>query len=319
MVCIYVDDLIVTGDDEKMVEEFKATMKDEFEMSDQGQLNYFLGMGIEQIQGEICLPQECYAKKLLKKFNMEDCKSMNTPLIAQKHEQEEHNDAVDPTLYSSLVGGLLYLTATLPDLMFSASYLSRYLKEPMSKHLKEAKRVLRYIKGTSDLGLKFTATSGGKLIGYSDSDWGGCREDLKSTTGYCFSIGSAVFSWQTSTQDTIAQSTAEAEYMALSATANQAVWLRRLLEDLRFCSQEGVPIFCDNQSAIAIGKNPVQHKRTKHMLIKYHKVREYEKNHDIQLKYCRSKEQLADVFTKALGTRSFEFFRNKLGLKFQFE
>lgn len=218
-------------------------------------------MEIEQSQGEIFLSQECYAKKLLKKFNMEDCKPMNTPLIPQRHEQEEDNNAVDPTLYRSLVGGLLYLTATRPDLMFSASYVSRYLKEPMSKHLKEAKRVLRYIKGTSDLGLKFTATSESKLIGYSDSDWGGCREDLKSTTGYCFSIGSAVFSWQTSKQDTIAQSTAEAEYMALCATANQAIWLRRLLEDLRFCSQEGVPIYCDNQSAIAIGKNPVQHKR----------------------------------------------------------
>lgn len=256
VVCIYVDDLIVTGDDENMVEEFKATMKEEFEMSDLGQLNYFLGMEIEQSQGEIRLSQEYYAKKLLKKFNMEDCKSMNTPLIPQRHEQEEDNDAVDPTLYRSLVGGLLYLIATRPDLMFSASYLSRYLKEPMSKHLKEAKRVLRYIKGTSALGLKFTATCGSKLIGYSDSDWGGCREDLKSTTGYCFSIGSAVFSWQTSKQDTIAQSTAE--YMALCATENQAIWLRRLLEDIRFCSEEGVPIYCDNQSAIAIGKNPVQ-------------------------------------------------------------
>lgn len=271
-------------------------------------------MEIDQTQREIILTQECYAKRLLKKFNMEDCKAVNTPLLPQKNEQEEDDDAVDPTLYRSLVGGLLYLTATRPDLMFSASYLSRYLKEPTSKHLKEAKRVLRYIKGTSDMGLKFTATSGSKLIGYSDSDWGGCREDVKSTTGYCFSTRSAAFTWQTSKQDTIAQSTAEAEYMALCATANQAMWLRRVLEDLRFRCQERVPIYCDSQSAIAIGKNSVQHKRTKHMQIKYHKVREYEKNQDIQLQYCRSEEQLADIFTKALGTRSFESFRDKHGL-----
>lgn len=198
--------------------------------------------------------------------------------------------------------------------MFSASYLSRYLKEPKVKHFKEAKRVLRYIKGTTDVGMRFTETLEPKLKGYSDSDWGGCREDLKSTTGYCFNIGSTVFSWQTSKQDTIAQSTAEAEYMALCAATNQAMWLRRLLEDLRFSSQEGVPIFCDSQSAIAIGKNPVQHRRTKHIQIKYHVVREAERNGDIKLQYCKSEEQLADVLTKALGRQSFERFRDKLGL-----
>lgn len=234
VVCIYVDDLIVTGDDENMVEEFKTVMKREFEMSDLGLLNYFLGMEIVQNQEGIFLSQECYAKRLLEKFNMEDCKIMTTPLVPQRKHQdeEEEEEYVDVKGYRSLIGGLLYLTATRPDLMFSASYLSRYLKEPMSKHLKEAKRVLRYIKGTVGLGMKFTAVQETILIGYSDSD--GCREDLKSTTGYCFSIGSAIFSWKTTKQDTIAQSTAEAEYMALCATSNQAVWLRRLLEDLRF-------------------------------------------------------------------------------------
>lgn len=215
------------------------------------------------------------------------------------------------------MGGLLYLTGTRPDLMFAASYLSRYLKEPTGKHLKEAKRVLRYIKGTIDAGLMFTATLEPKLIGYSDSDWGGCREDLKSTTGYCFSIGSAVFSWQTSKQDTIAQSTAEAEYMALCAATNQALWLKRLLEELNYKDQGGVPIYCDNQSAIAIGKNPVQHRRTKHIQIKYHFVRESERKGDIKLEYCRSDEQLADIFTKALAGPSFDVFCEQLGLRYK--
>lgn len=182
------------------------------------------------------------------------------------------------------------------------------------KQMKEAKRVLRYIQGTLEFGLRFTQVKEPMLIGYSDSDWGGCPEDMKSTTGYCFSIGSAIFAWTTSKQDTIAQSTAEAEYMALCATATQAIWLKRLGEDLGLCTQVGVPIYCDSQSAIAIGKNPVQHKRTKHMQIKYHKVREYEKNKDIQLQYCKGEEQLADIFTKALGGKLFEKFRDQLGL-----
>lgn len=136
---------------------------------------------------------------------------METPLASPGKNQEDGEELTDPKLYRSLVGGLLYLTATRPDIMFSASYLSRYLKEPRVKNLKEAKRVLRYIKGTVEMGLVFTAVEEPKLVGFSDSDWGGCKEDLKSTTGYCFSLGSVIFSWQTSKQDTIAQSTAEAE------------------------------------------------------------------------------------------------------------
>lgn len=315
VVCIYVDDLIVTGDDKNMVEDFKMAMKNEFEMSDLGLLNYFLGMEIVQKEEGIFLSQECYAKKLLEKFNMKECKIMRTPLAPQGKIQDEEEELADSKTYRSLVGGLLYLTATRPDLMFSASYLSRYLKEPKAKHFKEAKRVLRYIKGTTDIGLMYSAVKEPKLVGYSDSDWGGCKEDLKSTTGYCFSIGSAIFSWKTSKQDTIAQSTAEAEYMALCAATNQAIWLRRLLEDLKFNTQEGVPIYCDSQSAIALGKNPVQHRRTKHIQIKYHFVRESVRNGDIKLEYCKSEEQLADTLTKALGGQTFERFRAQLGLR----
>lgn len=319
VVCIYVDDLIVTGDNEEMVEEFKTTMKSEFEMSDLGLLNYFLGMEIVQSDQGIFLSQECYAKKFLEKFNMQDCKIMRTPLLPHGKDREENENKVDASVYRSLVGGLLYLTATRPDLMFSASYLSRYLKEPNVDHLKEAKRVLRYIKGTTNMGLHFTAVENPQLIGYSDSDWGGCKEDLKSTTGYCFSIGSAIFSWQTSKQHTIAQSTAEAEYMAMCAATNQASWLKRLLEDLGFRNQEGVTIYSDSQSAIAIGKNPVQHRRTKHIQIKYHIVREAERSGAIQLRYCRKEEQIADIFTKALGGQLFDMFRELLGMKFLIE
>ncbi|XP_024014050.1 uncharacterized protein LOC112088125 [Eutrema salsugineum] len=155
-----------------MIEDFKTAMKNEFEMSDLGLLNYFLGMEINQQEEGISLSQECYAKKLLEKFNMKDCTSMRTPLVPQGKTQSEEKEFADAQVYRSLVGGLLYLTATRPDLMFSASYLSRYLKEPKVRHFKEVKRVLRYIQGTLNLGLMFTAVKEPRLIGYSDSDWG---------------------------------------------------------------------------------------------------------------------------------------------------
>lgn len=135
----------------------------------------------------------------------------------------------------------------------------------LNKHYQEAKRVLRYIKGTSKFGVQFKSVKEPELHGYSDSDWGGSIEDKRSTSGYVFTLGSAIFCWQSSKQQIVAQSTAEAEYIAVCAATNQAIWLQRLLEETGFKSQGGVPIYCDNKSAIAIGKNLVQHRRTKHI------------------------------------------------------
>ncbi|XP_024009339.1 uncharacterized protein LOC112084436 [Eutrema salsugineum] len=153
-----------------MVSKFKNVMKNKFAMSDLGLLNYFLGMEIVQKQDGIFLSQESYAKKLLKKFNMEECKIMTTPLIPQRKHQKEQEESADSKVYRNLVGIMLYLTATRPDLMFAASYLSRYLKEPTTSHRKDAQRVLRYIKGMIDMGLWFTKAKEARLIGYSDSD-----------------------------------------------------------------------------------------------------------------------------------------------------
>lgn len=153
-----------------------------------------------------------------------------------------------------------------------------------------------------------------ELVGFSDSDWAGCKEDMRSTTGICFTLGSAVFTWQTQKQDTIAQSTAEAEYMALCSATNHAVWLKRLLGELKVDATKSVPIYCDNTSAVAIGKNPVQHKRTKHIQIRYHVVREAERDGEINLRYCSGEEQAADILTKPLGTKRFKELRLKLGV-----
>ncbi|XP_070013629.1 secreted RxLR effector protein 161-like [Nicotiana tabacum] len=167
-------------------------------------------------------------------------------------------------------------------------------------HLKAAKRFIRYIKGTINYGVKFQKSQNLKLLGYSDSDWVGSVDDMKSTSGYCFSLGSRIFSWYSNKQDIVAQSTAEAEFVATTSATNQALWLRKIL--------------VDNQAAIAISHNPVFHGKNKHLNIKFFFLRDVQKNSDVTLLYCKTKEQLADIFTKSLPAKKFELLRQKLGV-----
>ncbi|KAL0387090.1 UNVERIFIED_CONTAM: Retrovirus-related Pol polyprotein from transposon RE1 [Sesamum radiatum] len=176
------------------------------------------------------------------------------------------------------------LTATRPDIMFATCLLSRFMQSPSQVHYAAAKRILRYLRGTKDFGIWYKSTNDAKLVGYTDSDWAGSVDDMKSTSGYTFSLGSGIFSWASKKQATVAQSSVEAEYIAAAATSNQAIWLRRILEDIGEKQEEPTTIYCDNKSAIAITKNPVQHSRTKHIDIKYHSLREATTRGEIELK-----------------------------------
>ncbi|KAL0289280.1 UNVERIFIED_CONTAM: Retrovirus-related Pol polyprotein from transposon RE2 [Sesamum angustifolium] len=179
---------------------------------------------------------------------------VTTPLVTgEKYQKEDGSQKVDGSIYRSLIGSLLYLTATRPDIMFATSLLSRFMQSPSQVHYAAAKRILRYLR---------------------DSDWAGSVDDMKSTSGYTFSLGSGIFTWASKKQATVAQSSAEAEYIAAAATSNHAIWLRRILEDMGEKQEEPTTIYCDNKSAIAITKNSVQHSRTKHNDIKYHSLRE---------------------------------------------
>ncbi|KAL0416081.1 UNVERIFIED_CONTAM: Retrovirus-related Pol polyprotein from transposon RE1 [Sesamum latifolium] len=194
-------------------------------MSDLGHITYFLGMEINLCDDGIFISQKRYALEILRKFKMEKSKPVSTSLIHnEKLSRSEKGDDADASLYRSLIGSLLYHTATRPDLMYAvAGVLSRFLQSPGQVHMGAAKRVLRYVKGTHDYGIWYTQSEDVKLFGYADSDWAGCPDDLKSTTGYVFSLGSGVFSWLSKKQEVIAESTTEAEYMATIAVANQAI------------------------------------------------------------------------------------------------
>ena len=208
---IYVDDLLFTGNNEKLINEFRHEMMERYEMSDMGLLRYFLGIEIHQDEDGVFISQRKYAENILKKERMLGCNVVATPLVVnEKLKKEDGGKKVDATHYRSLVGKLLYLTATRPDIMFSTSLLSRFMNNPSHIHLGVAKRVLTYLQGTMELGIRFWKNTEIKLIGFCDSDRGGCVDDIKSTSGFAFSLGSGVFSLCSKKQQTVAQSSAEA-------------------------------------------------------------------------------------------------------------
>lgn len=274
---LYVDDLLVTGKNEEMILAFKEEMKKRVEMTDLGLMNYFLGMEVNQCEDGIFISQTKYAREIVKRFKMEHCKPISTPLVVnEKLSKDDGSKEVDLRQYRSLVGSLLYLTATRPDLIFATSLLSRFMSKPSDVHMGTAKTVLRYLKVTLEFGTFYQPCSDPRLIAYSDSDWAGSVDDMKSTSGYALTFGSGVFSWNSKKENLVAQSTAEAEYVAASAAVNQVIWLRKRLADLGYKQDEATEVLVDNKSAIAISKNPVSFSKTKHMKIRFYALREAE-------------------------------------------
>eukprot|EP00253_Pinus_taeda_P033673 PITA_33673 len=275
---------------------------------------------IEQTLGYEKKGQErkvCRLKKALYglKFNMQECKAAITPTVmGLKLSKENSSKDFDPSLYKSIVGSLMYLTATRPDIMFVVSLISRFMERLKEAHWQAAKRILRYVKGTKRLGILYTTSECSNLVGYTDSDRVGSVDDRKSTSGYVFHMGSGAISWASKKQPIVALSTAEAEYVAATAAACQAVWMRRMLRSLGQEQAKATVIFCDNISAIALSKNPLFHKRTKHIDTRFHYMRELVSNGEIVLEYCRTQEQVADILTKPLDQKSFEFLRKCLGM-----
>jgi len=313
---LYVDDLFLTGE-ERQITWCKKKLTAEFEMKDLGLMHYFLGLEVWQKPNEILLSQGKYAVDILKRFGMMNCRSVSTPMVAnlkKLHDSGSGEDLVDSTMYRQLVGSLMYLTHTRPDMQFAVSALSQFMAEPRERHWVAGKHILRYLRGTIAYGLKYTSIGGVMLHGYADSDWAGSPVDRKSTSGYCFSLGSAMISWSSRKQGTIAQSTAEAEYIAASNASREAVWLRKLISGLFGEKLESTIIHCDNQSCIKLTENPVFHDRSKHIDLKYHYIRDMVQRNVIKLKYIATDDQVADILTKPLQLVKFALFRDKLGV-----
>lgn len=315
IVCVYVDDMIYLGSSQKLIEEFKSSMTKEFEMTDLGKLQYFLGLEVIQAKDGVFISQKKYAKDLLHRFHMHNAKPAATPMnTSEKLRHEDGTEAADASYYRSLVGGLNYLTHTRPDIMHSVSVLSRYMHSPTMQHLGAAKRVLRYIGGTIEHGIWYAQSAECKLFGFSDSDWAGCLDDRRSTSGHTFILGSGAISWSSKKQDIVALSSSEAEYVAVNSAACQMVWLRRVLSEVGYKQEQATEIFCDNKATIAMTKNPAYHSRTKHIDIRFHYIRSLVASKEVELKFCTTNDQTADILTKALSFDKHTYFRQKLGV-----
>ncbi|XP_042409131.1 secreted RxLR effector protein 161-like [Zingiber officinale] len=204
-----------------------------FDMTDMGLMSYFLGLEVKQGVDGIFMTQEQYAKAVLKRFRMDDCNPVNTPVdCGTKLSKNDEGKTVDPTRFKSLVGSLWYLTFTRPDILYGVGLVSRFMEEPKETHWKVAKRILRYVRDTMNHGLFYSHSNNSQLVGYSDSDWGGDCDDRRSTSGFAFFVGDTAFSWMSKKQPIVTLSTCEAEYIAASSCISHVIWLRSLLKEI---------------------------------------------------------------------------------------
>jgi len=312
---LYVDDLFLTGAD-PLILKCKRELASEFEMKDLGLMHYFLGLEVWQKPGEIFLSQGKYVVKILERFRMVDCKPVTTPM--ELDFKKLSGSAAGPVLqnateYRQLVGAIMFLVNSRPDICFAVNTLSQHMVEPHHIHWIGAKNLLRYLRGTITYGLRYIARDV-RLFGYTDADWAGNVEDRKSTSGCCFSLGSASISWMSRKQKSVALSTAKAEYIAASMASCEAVWLRKLFSELFGFTLDTIVILCDNQSGIRLSENPIFHDRSKHIDIRYHYIRDMVQRGAIRLHHIGTDEQVADILTKPLGKVKFLTFREQLGV-----
>ncbi|GJU78474.1 hypothetical protein Tco_1275544 [Tanacetum coccineum] len=243
-------------------------------MSMMGELKFFLGLQVHQSPCGIFISQLQYVIELLKKHGMDECVSMSTPIATERLDADLQGTPTDQMNYRQMIGGLMYLTASRPDFEFATFVCARYQARPMVNHLKEVKRIFRYLRQSYNMGLWYSTDSGFKLIAYSDADHARCKDDCKSISGGLQFLGEKLVSWSSKKQDCTAMSIAEAEYVSLSACCAHFIWMRTQLLYYGY-KYNRIPMYCDSKSAIAFSCNPVQHPRTKHIDIRYHFIKEH--------------------------------------------
>nr|GEX12090.1 hypothetical protein [Tanacetum cinerariifolium] len=279
VVQVYVDDIIFGSTHPRYIQLFFNLMKSRFEMSMMGEMTFFLGLQVNQSPCGIFINQSKYVLEILNKYRMESCDPVGTPMdIKDKLDLDQNGTSVDATKYRSMIGALMYLTSSRPDIVHATCLCARYQAKPTEKHLKEVKRIFCYLWGIVNMGLWYTKDSDFELTGFSDADYAGCKDTFKSTSGGAQFLG------------------------------------ENLLTDYGFHFNK-IPIYYDSKSAIAISCNPVQHSRTKHIAVRNHFIKEHVKKGTIKLYFVKTDYQLADIFTKALPTYRFNYLVHRLGMR----
>ncbi|KAL5557871.1 hypothetical protein UlMin_034082 [Ulmus minor] len=313
---VYVDDVIIASSDSTAIIHLKADLNTLFKLKDLGDLKYFLGLEIARSAAGICLSQRKYVLDLLSDFGYLGCKPASTPMKPNLQLSLEDGENVsDVSMYRRLIGRLLYLTLTRPDISYAVNRLSQFLSKPKVPHLLAAQRVLRYLKRVPGQGLFYPADSSLQLTAFTDSDWARCPDSRRSVTGFCVFLGHSLVSWKSKKQPIVSRSSVEAEYRAMANATCEITWLLALLKDFKVAHDFPALLFCDNQSAMHIAENPVFHERTKHIEIDCHLVREKIQSGVLKTMFVSYEHQVADVLTKPLHPSSFSFLIGKMGLK----
>ncbi|KAK0605174.1 hypothetical protein LWI29_023729 [Acer saccharum] len=312
---VYVDDIIVTGNDVTSVNDFIATLARRFSIKDLGGLSYFLGVEVTSCSAGLFLSQQKYITDLLHRTKMFDAKPVSTPLPTDHSiTLLDGTSLTDATEFRRVIGALQYLSFTRPDIAFAVNKLAQFMHRPTTGHWSLAKRLLRYLRGTLGFGLVLHRNSSFSLHAFSDADWAGNQDDRSSTSAYVVFLGSNAISWCSRKQRSIARSSTEAEYRAVATTASEVIWLSSLLKELLIPAPSPPVIYCDNIGATYLCSNPVFHSRMKHIAIDFHFVREKVQSNQLRISHVSSSDQLADSLTKPLSRTRFCLLRSKISV-----
>jgi transposase InsO family protein len=308
-ITIWVDDLLIVGKHGSDIANVKAQLSREFEMKDLGELEHFLGMRISRVNGGITIDQNGYIRQILERFGMEASKAVSTPFATGSRLVNANHDgkgAATPSTtdikeYQAMVGSLMYaMLCTRPDLAYTIQQLSQFNSNPTNAHFQAAKRGFRYLQGSQTTGPTYNGDITGPIQGYCDADFA-MNGDRKSISGILFLLAGAPISWQAKKQTTVAQSTVESEYAAMAHAAKELIWLQQLLKDLGMSKYAPTTLYCDNQGAISLAKNPTHHAKTKHVDVQLHFIRDHVEKGTIKVEYCPTEDMLADLMTKGLA------------------
>ena len=312
---VYVDDLIITGSNNSDVQQLIDHMSELFQLKVLGELSYFLGIEFNHSSAGIHLSQKKYIMELLLKTHMEYSSVKPTPMAKGAQLAQVASPVYsDPTTYRSILGALQYICLTRPDIAFTVNKLAQYMQHPQLIHWEGVKRVLRYLNGTTSYGILIKPVPQLTIQSFADADWGSCKEDRRSTSGYCTFLGTNPIMWTSRKQAVVSRCTSEAEFRSVADSVSDVLWLLAVLKEMHITIIGTPTIWCDNSGTVAMAANPVLHSKSKHFELDLFFVREKVEDGTICVGYVPASEQVADVLTKALSAPMFEYCRKRLSV-----
>ncbi|WMV28863.1 hypothetical protein MTR67_022248 [Solanum verrucosum] len=311
-VLVYVDDLIITSSDSDFITTFIHTLDQQFSLKDLGSLNYFLGIEVSLTSNGIILSQGRYIRDLLRRTNKADAKPISSPTELGLRRILSGDPLPDAHLYRSVVGALQYVTITRPEISYAVNRVWQFMQSPTIAHWSTIKRILRYLKGSIHDSLLLRPMSDSSLVAFSDAGWISDLDDSRSQDGFALFYRGNLISWSSRKQKVVARSSTEAEYRALAFATTELIWVQQLISELRAPLTAPPIVLCDNLSAQFLSRNPVIHQRSKHICLDYQFIREIGEDQSLVVRYVSSQNQIADIFTKVVGTSRFLNLRSKL-------